>query len=379
MSYLVDRYVFPVAASLNFFSITVLLVIAGISGSETLAADIGVLQAAIVAVFLSLSGNARSIILSDSGISNEKNILAFRLLVMIPAVFVIFALTKGTVEVPLLLAVGLITRRSCEWLAELQLSSKEKDGDLRFASKYIYVNLFFLLLLSLSLMFSWVKVFYIVLMIWAVVPILFSAKYVQINIDFALFRLNMRELLPNLGSSTIIGVTTYIFRLMIIYLVGKEVAGQLFSAYAIGGLISSLYIYAFGPSILLANTTNDYGKMYYFQLWWVVIGVMVLAMPVLGLSGAESSMLFYAMGISIIGGSVMLLAQRQRLYILQVYKKDVFVTDSLSNMVLILSIPLAYFMFGVDALVGMFLWSSVLNCFFYFPVLHRERIAFERN
>ncbi|RLA46686.1 MAG: hypothetical protein DRR42_18190 [Gammaproteobacteria bacterium] len=57
---------FPLAAALNFFSITALLIITGLTGSGELAANIAIAQGAILVVFLSLSGNARNLILASS-------------------------------------------------------------------------------------------------------------------------------------------------------------------------------------------------------------------------------------------------------------------------------------------------------------------------
>ncbi len=377
MSILSFRYAFPAAASINFFSITALLVMAGITGKEVLAAEIGVLQAAIAAVFLSLSGNARSIILSGSNDRDEKDIFAFRVLVLPFAIIVVYALIEGAIEVPGVLIFGFIMRKCTEWFTELQLASKERDGDYRFVSAYVFANLLLLLLLMLFLVFSLMQAFYLTLFVWALVPFVFSASYVRRTFDVGMFKADYRAILPNIGSSAIIGLTTYIFRLLIIYLVGKGVAGQLFSAYAIGGVVSALYIQAFGPSIILQSSASDFRKTFAFALLWVIAGVTMLSVMSLMAIGLSSSMLLYGIGVSMIGGGLMVLAQRQKLYILQLLKKDVFVVDSLANMILLMSVPLAYFMFGESFLVSMFLWSAIINCFFYMAVTYKERCVSE--
>ena len=67
----------------------------------------------------------------------------------------------------------------------------------------------------------------------------------------------------------------------------------------------------------------------------------------------------------------MILAQRQRLYILQVYNKDVFVPDALSNILLIGSIPFACNLAGVEVVTVFFLWSAILALMFYMPLALR--------
>jgi len=84
-------------------------------------------------------------------------------------------------------------------------------------------------------------------------------------------------------------------------------------------------------------------------------------------------MFMYAIGFSLIGGGVMILAQRQRLYISQVCNKDVFVPDAQSNILLIGSIPFAYYVFGMEVVATYFLWSAVLSFVFYIPLFSKVR------
>ncbi len=374
MPFLKSTHLFPIAAALNFFSITALLVIAGMTGKGEMAADIGVLQGAIVAIFLSLSGNARSIALSSATDGDERAIFGFRMMFMIPAVLATYALTKGIIEVSGFLFVGLVARKCSEWVAELHLANREKDNDFLFATRYIFLNAVSLVVLSTMLAISWMEAFYLFLLVWAFVPLVFSIPYIRQAFSHNLLRIDFRPLLPHIGSSTIFGITTYVFRLMIVYLVGKAMAGQLFSAYAIGGLVSSLYMHAFGPSILLRNSTGDLRRIIAFVLLWVAAGAAVIVVVISMRVTCCSLTLLYGIGFSLVGGGVMLLAQRQRLYILQVSRKDVFVTDAMANIILITSVPLAYFVFGKEVLVGLFLWSALLNGFFYLSVIYKERI-----
>ena len=81
---------YPIAAASNLFSVTALLIIAGILGNGELAADIAIVQAAVVAIFLSLSGNARNLILANKTDSDDKSLFYFRLITMLPAAVAVF-------------------------------------------------------------------------------------------------------------------------------------------------------------------------------------------------------------------------------------------------------------------------------------------------
>jgi len=129
----------PIAVMVNFFSTTALFIIASLCGMEELSAEIAVAQGAIIAVFLCLSGNARSLILSDQTDDSEQNIYRFRLFMVLPAVLGSFYLSSTIVEISAELICILILRKTSEWLLEIELAHKEKHNFSRFA--YLYINL----------------------------------------------------------------------------------------------------------------------------------------------------------------------------------------------------------------------------------------------
>ena len=363
---------YPLAAAINFFSITALLIIAGLLGKEELAADIGIAQGALIAVFLSLSGNARNLILASSTDSDEKGLFYFRLLIMLPAMFAVFFLATSFVEIPICLIVGLMLRKCSEWIAELQLANREKHNDILFANKYVLINTVSLVLLTLTLLLSWMDIFYFTLYVWALLPIAFLWSYIRWVLCSKQFTPSFTKFIPHLGSSMVIGITTYIFRILIVTLAGKALSGQVFTAYAIGGAVSALYTYSVGPTLLLRGE-NSNKPILLFTLLTILIGSGVcLSVPLLGVK-FSSSLFVYAIGFSLIGGGIMLLAQRKRLYVLQVVKKDVFVPDALVNILLITSIPFAYYVFGEASLTIFFLWAAILNLLFYASLSYQSR------
>ena len=121
------------AVMINFFSITALFMAASLFGMEELSAEIAVVQGAIIAVFFSLSGNARNLILSDQTDDSEQGIFKFRLIMVLPAIFGSFYLASTIIEISAQLICLLILRKSSEWLLEIELANKEKYNHSRFA------------------------------------------------------------------------------------------------------------------------------------------------------------------------------------------------------------------------------------------------------
>lgn len=367
---------FPVAAAINLFSVTGLMILAGLLGKGNLAADIAVIQGAILAIFHSLSANARNIILaSGASESDEKNLFYFRLLITIPAVIAVYYLVSAAIEIPAYLFIGLVLRKCCEWLAELQLANREVSSDFDYASRYVQLNLSGFALLVLTLLVpSWNDYFYLAIFLWAVLPAVLSLNFIRFVLGLRQLGLNFSQLIPHMGSTTVIGVSTYIFRVLIVLLVGKLVAGQMFAAYALGGVLSSLYVYAIGPTLVLRKTYDSQKLIFLIVSICVALGLLVNLSALFGNVTFYTPIFVHAIGFSLIGGGVMILAQRQRLYILQVCKKDVFVPDALSNILLIASIPFAYFIIGIESLTLFFLWSAILAYLFYLPLSYKSSI-----
>ena len=352
-----------------------MLIIAGLFGNEELSAEIALTQGAILAIFLSLSGNARNLILGDETNSNERGIFHFRLIALPPAIFGAFYLANSIIDVPILLVIGLILRKSSEWFAEIQLASKEKSDDYTFVNKYVFFNALSLIILLAQFVFPTEINFYYALYFWAVTPDLFLLPLIYKMMRSTGEKFELRKFIPHLGSSTIVGTATYIFRLLIVILVSKALAGKIFTAYALGGLVSAVYTYALGPTMISRNKGNVGMILAVFSGVFSLFGLaLIVVSRVIGLS-LYSPLFVEAVGFSIIGGGVMLVAQHQRLHLLQTCKQDVFVPDALANILFLSSIPFVFYVFGETSLGLFFLWSALLNLMFYTVLfLKQQRI-----
>ena len=78
------RYSFPLAFMANTFAVTVLLIVLGLAGHREMAADVGVVQAATLALLYAFSANARSLILSKKSAVSASSVMIGRLLLLLP-------------------------------------------------------------------------------------------------------------------------------------------------------------------------------------------------------------------------------------------------------------------------------------------------------
>jgi hypothetical protein len=369
------NYLFPGAFMVNTYAMTVLLVVLGLADKVAMAAEIGIVQGATLALFYAFSANARSLILNPASRISAQSVMASRLLLLIPLAGATYLLSVVPAGVDSLLAIVLILRRCMEWLGEVHLSEMEHSGNERFTRIYLILQVV-LLIMVLAWFLCGLPYPLIGLFIWALTPLIMSAGYIRkslVAIPDLLTGISA-SILPNLGSTVIIGITVYIFRLLILLIVGKEAAGNLFTAFAIGGLTGGVFANALGPSIVLHEQRSG-NRHFPFMLRMVLdisllLGVAVsaasiLELPVLDWTG-KSSFFWMAAGLSIIGGVIMVYAQRIRLRLLQHDEEhDVFGPDVMSNILLIAAVPFVYWLLGMKAMSGLYLLSSLLAYIFY--------------
>lgn len=360
----------------NSFAMTVLLIVLGLTGKSSMAAEVGIVQGATLALLYAFSANARSLILSKSGAVSAYSIAIWRLFLLMPLAIISYWLSVNAAGVEALLAVILIARRCIDWLSEIHLSEMERLGDQDVARRYVILQSALLLLVLIWLVGNFPFPL-LGLGVWALTPLFFSVAFFGKSISAASDAVQgniFSKVLPHFGSTAIIGITVYVFRLLILLITGKEIAGDLYTAFAIGGLTGSVFANALGASIALHEERS--GKRYFPTLLRYALNLSLLAgisifiiakMQILNLGWTGKSDFFWeAAGLSMIGGVIMVYAQRVRFRLLQSDEEhDVFGPDVLMNILLIASVPFIFYLLGTEALSFLYLLSSLLAYVFY--------------
>ena len=368
------KYLFPAAFMSNMFAMTGLMIVLGLAGHSEAAADVGIVHGVTVALLFAFSSNARPIILNRATRIKTESILWTRLLLLVPLGVVAFVLSTNLVEVEASLAGALVLRRCVEWIAEIYVCDMELRKDAKRAVLFLLLQIVFM-----SAVLTWeltdLPMRLLVMFAWATSPL-------WIRGHLLLGRFSVRsilieggvQLLPHFGSTAVIGISTYVFRLMIFVLVGKSTAGDLYTAFAIGGLLGSVFAQAVGPTLVLDEARE--AVLRFPSYLKGVMGMMALGGGALFLWGktipdqfqwaGKSGFFWTAVGLSLLGGVVMILAQRTRLRLLQHHQdKDVYGPDVLINILIVASVPYLFHLIGKGALPFLYLLSSSLGLVFY--------------
>jgi hypothetical protein len=190
-----------------------------------------------------------------------------------------------------------------------------------------------------------------------------------------LFQGSWRLMLPQFGSTMIIGITVYVFRLIILLITGKEVAGDLFTAFALGGMVGSVFAQVLGPSVILYENRSK--KSFFSGRINTLLGLLVFAGILLFTFSqlnthfptmlGKSNFFWGSVGASMIGGVIMVYAQHIRFRLLQQLhgENDLFGPDLMMNLLIIASVPYLFYIVGKDTLMILYMISAMLAYLFY--------------
>lgn len=381
-------YLFPLAFVLNSLATMGLLIALSLAGKSLVAADIGIVHGATLALFYAFSANARNVILNPASRISLRAILLARLLLLAPLGIAAFSFSVYVAGAETWLAVALILRRCVEWISEVHLSDMERRGRTEFAWKFISLQSV-LLIVAFAGMAGDVRWPLLGVFLWALLPLAMSLGFVRDHLRVRAGRVHgaWSQMLPHLGSTAIIGMTVYVFRLLILLLAGRAIAGDLYAAFGIGSVMGSVFAMALGPSLALREATSGQRRFPWAvrsALWvWLALGAALLVVtewaPGLLAWTAKSPLFLEAAGLSMIGGVVMVFAQQIRARLLHANDgKDVYGVDVLTNILIVASVPYVYFVAGTHALSALYLFNSVLALVFYVGSSHvhapREKV-----
>lgn len=364
---------------------TGLLVGIALLGNAKLAADIGIVQGAALALFFGFSGNARSVLLKRGESIGIRAMLITRLVLMIPLSVGVFYLGSVFGGAAWEITSILILRKCVEWISELHLSMAEREEEFRIAGVHFFLQTILLVFVGgcILLNHSW---FLPSLVVWALCPLLISVPFVGRTLKNrnAANSMSWKLLLPHFGSTAVTGIGVYVFRISVLLMVGREDAGNLFAAFAIGGVLGSLFASGFGPSLVLEEQrTGNLRMSRPLQLTALIfggIGVGIIAVFHLiafpgELFAGKSITFWQAVGFSLVGSVVMVFAHRQRLRDLQHgTKEDVFAPDVLVNIIIVIFIPAVYYSFGIHGMTWLYLFNAIVAFVFYW-MTDRERAS----
>lgn len=352
---------------------TVLLVFLGLTNHTYLAVDVAIVQAAAAAVLLFFSANARNLIILSSNVAIVKTITIARLILVIPLGVAVYYLGSIIGGVDQKIAAVLVVRKIVEWIMEVYSAESERSIDKTSAYKHLFTESLLLTIVMIGVASDSPHLF-LVLCIWAVSPILLGLQGLSRILKGSSQKNSSNMLIPHFGSTAAVGLGVHVFRISILLLAGASLASDLYTAFAIGGIFTSIFVQGFGQSLTLhQQRSNNYSLPNWFRvsLWLIALsGALIVGIAQLPTSQptlfGKSTIFWQALGLSLIGGLVMLWAHLIRLRNIQHGShRDIFAADALVNMLIVLFVPGVYFLFSQSGFSFLYLYSAILSLLVY--------------
>lgn len=368
------RWLFPFVYLTVTHSTVGLMVIVGLLGNPVLAADIALAHGATVATFHALSANTRMLILGQSRAVSLADVVRMRILLVAPLGIAAYFLATAGTGVPGWLALALVVRRCADWFNDAQLCKAELGHRTRFAVGFLVLQAVLLAMAASSLVTAW-DLAPFAIAAWALIPL---GAAVSLRQDFhgagaVGFPHLLGRLLPHAGSTAVSGLALYAFRILVVLLIAKELAGELFTAIAIGSFIGTAFANVLGPSLELHERRTGYGlprPMKAAMAATVGLGLAIalgaIAMPSALRAFGKTEFFWLATGLSLIGGVVMVQAARVRLRVMRSDDgRDIFGPEVLLHVALLVTAPLFILASGTIGVTALYLVNAVLAYLFY--------------
>ena len=357
--------ILSITYGLNLFIPTLILITSSLFENYELTAELGIIIGLNIIFTQIFSANLRSILISKNNTDNIYPHIIFRLFISFLALIsnIVIFYNYNFVYSEVLLQITILIL--IQWQCEIILTYYEIKSDFRKFYNYLLMCLFFSLLIVGSFIFK--KDFFNILIFFNFLFFIF--------LIIGIFRLNKKlnsisEIFlgiiksPAFFSSLFISLSNLFWRVAILILCGKTLAGIYFASFAIGSLPGTLFNISFGPTIIKKNIKIKYIDKLKFYAYLVVASVMFLALynkDQIFLDNQFTQL--FGTAISLFGAIFMIKGQYYRQFIIQ--KTDhifkLFNYDIVYSAIITLIVPILFLVGGANLVVISFLISSLLS------------------
>ncbi len=354
---------------LNLFLPTFILVISSLFKNYNLAAELGILLGINIIFTQIFSANLRSIIISENSINNIYPNILFRFfisLIILLVNFVIFSFYEF-IYLDILIQITLLIL--IQWTYELVLTFYEIKNKVSKFYNYFITCIIFCFIIIINFIFNknllFVLIFFnILLLLFLIIGIRKINKKIFIikNLIFT----NLKS--SAFFSSMTISISNLIWRLLILSLCGKIIAGIYFASFAVGSLPGTLFNNSFGPSMIKKNLKVEYLNLLRKFFYLIIIFLLFVSFLNKDQIFIDNQITqIFGTSASLLGSVFMVKGLYFRQYIIQKtdFQFKIFKYDIYYSILICLIVPTLYFLGGVKLVIFSFFVSSLISFFFY--------------
>ena len=367
-SKIVNFLYFNYLTTFNFFCTTYIIFILLFSGYVSLAAEAFLTLSIIQFFTLGTSSNLRNIYIANKKVISFEKIISLRLLVgiisfLISALLIFYFISK----INLIFHISILLLSISSWIIEIILGKEQLEK--KTNRLFLYNSICFTLTIPLIIYLFSIDSLIILILLYIFLNILiFKKKIYQQTHLINHFKYNIKKFKLGITSTLIKYLSNLIWRSLAFILIGDYKAGLLFVAFSIGSFLGTLFDISYGAFFSKSNNKNKKKLLNYFTLIYILIVTLLLYISYYHskLSKNDLHYIISAFVPSVIGGIFMLntLIIRQKLFEKQIFYQKCFLIDVVGYLIVVLSIPLLFYI-KESYVVNAFFFSSSLTYLIY--------------
>jgi hypothetical protein len=366
---------------LNLLFPTIFFFILIFSGRNVLSSEIAINTSLLILLTKSLTANQRSIAISSGNLRMLDNFISFRIAMLIPILIFgtmanFYFLSGNRINTIFIFII------CAQWINEVSLVKNELSSDKIWNKIFLIINIIFFITIFFSCFYYYDYIFTI-LAAYLFHIIIFSIVFLKKNylLKFFLIKESFFYFFQYIKTNFFLSgfslnFANLIWRISIVYLVGKANASIFFAIFSIGSFPGTVFNSSFGATMLKKKISNFYLIIFFFIYIFLLLFFFMFLLfffsrnliNFLPQNIFDAKFLIYIISSTLIGSLIILfsLYNRQSFIIEHpsvlnsIYKKDIILST------FICTIPVLLFSIGGIALLGFsYLAVAIVSYFFY--------------
>jgi hypothetical protein len=325
----------------------------------------------------SLTANQRSVAISSGNVRMLDNFISFRIAMLIPILIFgtmanFYFLSGNKINTIFIFII------CAQWINEVSLVKNELSSEKLWSKIFLIININFFITIFFICFYFYDYIFFI-LVAYLFHIIIFSViflkknyllKYFLIKNSFFYFFQYIKTSFFLSGFS--LNFANLIWRISIVYLVGKANASIFFAIFSIGSFPGTVFNSSFGATMLKKKINNFYLIIFFLiYIFFLLVFLFFLLKNLINFTAQnifDAKFLTYIISSTLIGSLIILFSlynrqsfiNEQPIVLNTIYKKDIILS------MFICAIPVLLFSIGGMALLAFsYLVVAILSYFFY--------------
>ena len=331
------KLIFSFYHLLHVFCLPLFVILIGFKKDTSTAADLSIIYSIIFLCFFTLNGNTRHYLLNSNDKKLSNNLIFFRIISYLPLFIITSIICKILLDINFFNLLLIVFIGSLYWLNEIFISKQETENKYFLTVLFLSIYAFAFILFSYSDFIAIHKIFIFSIVILINIFILFIIiNDIKLEFNYLDFKQSInQQIVPQIGGTFVIGISSFLFKQIVLFFLSKNVSGTIFIAFTLSGVLLTAFTYGLGPTIFLNKKNNQnlkitFGLLTVIMFFFGISVIMLQYYDFIIYTFIDNQAVFvYCFVLSILGLPLSIIGQYYKLKVigqnldLKIYKYDI--------------------------------------------------------